>query len=216
MPIPARYSAAFEPNAFYHIICKALPNQQLFISDGNKKYFLERYRFYLNDYLDTYCYNLLNNHCHFLVKVKAEEEIRSALNVFKAEQLSGIQRKFIAAEVSLNALIERQFNSFFVSYTRSFNLQNRSKRHLFDSPFRRILVKDEIHLSQLVVYIHANAVKHKVISKLDEYPWSSYSSLISERPTLIKREEVFKLFENKQRFISTHLMQTEYYYKFDD
>jgi len=169
MPIPSKYLSPFESGAYYHIVCKALDNQKLFFSDENKRYFLKRYSHYLKDYLNTYCYNLLNNHCHFLVKAKEEDEIRTVLKLLNSDQLTTVQQKFISADITLDTLIERQFNSFFVSYTRSFNILNKKKGHLFDSPFKRILVENENHLSQLVIYINANAVKHKLVENIADF-----------------------------------------------
>jgi hypothetical protein len=36
------------------------------------------------------------------------------------------------------------------------------------------------------------------------YPWSSYDSVVSEKPTLLKREEVIDLFGSKEDFIDYH------------
>lgn len=148
--------------------------------------------------------------------MKKEDEIRKALKLISDNKLTAVQKKFISDDISLDSLIERQFNSFFVSYTRSLNILYKKKGHLFDSPFKRILIENETHLSHLIVYIHANAVKHKLVKCIADYSWSSYSSIISDKPTKLSRQEVFHLFGGKDRFIETHLMQTEYYYKFEE
>jgi putative transposase len=217
MPIPDKFTASFEQNAYYHIICKSLSKEKLFLSDENKRFFLQRYYQYLNHFLLTYSYCLLDNHCHFLVQVKSSFQILEYLKSVDDEGRTLTQAKFLDQDslVTLDILIERQFNSLFVSYTRSFNNLLSRKGHLFDSPFKRILVKDEIHLNQLVVYIHANAVKHKLADSIEKHFWSSYKSLLSNNETALQREKVLYWFGGKERFIQTHLMQTDYYYKFD-
>ena len=95
MPIPEKYIAPFESGAYYHVICKSLPQQKLFLSDENKRFFLERYFHYLSDYLYTYSYILLDNHCHFLVQVKEEEEIVRNIRSVDEDKRTVIQKKFL-------------------------------------------------------------------------------------------------------------------------
>ena len=42
-------------------------------------YFLKQYDKYLHPFVDTFCWNLLPNHFHFLVQVKSSEEIKENL-----------------------------------------------------------------------------------------------------------------------------------------
>lgn len=107
---------------------------------------------------------------------------------------------------------EKQFNSFFVSYTRSFNNFYKTKGH----PFKRISVTDEIHLVQLVVYIHANAIRHRVRNSFSEYPWSTYNRFIKGEVDNHILQSVMSWFGDKERFEEIHQLQSDYYYKFDE
>lgn len=111
---------------------------------------------------------------------------------------------------------EKQFNSFFVSYTRSFNNFYKTKGHLFDSPFKRISVTDEIHLVQLVVYIHANAIRHRVRNSFSEYSWLTYNRFIKGEVDDHILQSVMSWFGDKERFEEIHQLQSDYYYKFDE
>jgi putative transposase len=187
MPIPEKYIASFEQGAYYHVICKSLDKQNLFLSDENKRFFLQRYYGYTRSYLKTYCYSLLDNHAHFLVQIRSEGEIIQELAKLQVQRakLTIIQQRFLdqQSEMTVDPLLERQFNSFFVSYTRSFNNMYKRRGHLFDSPFKRIRINDDTHLTQVVVYIHANSMRHRISEDFQRYFWSSFNSLLSDKPT---------------------------------
>ncbi len=213
MPISPIYKSHFEEERSYHIICKCIPGEKLFRNEENKKYFLQRYDFYLSDFCKTFCYCLLDNHVHFLVQVRNIAEIESLLKYIPWTSLSQTQKHFLKGSVKdINTLIEKQFNSFFVSYVRSFNIRYERVGHLFIRPFRRILIEQDEHFTQLVIYIHANPMKHKLCDDFTKYRWSSYQSIISSRNTKLEREYLLNRFGGKELFIKTHQLQAQYYY----
>jgi putative transposase len=216
MPFPLRYHAFFEAGGYFHVIVKSLNNNLLFLSAENKRYFLQKYSAYLADYVNTYCYCLLDNHVHLLVRVKAMEEIIEVLST--KDKLNIVAKKFIAnpSPISLNALLERQFNSFFVSYTMSLNKISGRKGHLFDSPFKRIALNSDEHLTQLIIYIHANAMKHRITNDFSQYKWSSYLPLTSGDYGFLDAAAVFQWFGGKDAFMEAHAIQANHFYEFEE
>ena len=89
---------------------------------------------------------------------------------------------------------------------------NKIKGHLFNRPFKRIEVKDNAHLTQLFIYIHANIIKHGLSKDFIYYKWSSYLAILSSQPTHIKREEVLDWFGGKEKFILAHREMAKFYY----
>ena len=69
---------------------------------------------------------------------------------------------------------------------------------------RRISVEDDWYFTQIVHYIHANAVQHGICQKIEDCKYSSYHALISDKPTLLKREELLDWFGGLDRFIQFH------------
>jgi REP element-mobilizing transposase RayT len=61
----------------YHLYNHANGNINLFRSDENYRFFLEKYAKYVTPYFDTYAYCLMPNHFHFLVRVKDERVLSS-------------------------------------------------------------------------------------------------------------------------------------------
>lgn len=132
----------------------------------------------------------------------------------KVDTLTIVQENYLNEKdgISIETLIERQFNSFFVSYTRSFNIFHKQKGHLFDSPFKRILLRDAMHTTQAIVYVHMDGKKNKSNDDFKKQPWSSYQSLISDAPTMLKREEVLSWFGGMEGFRGSHKKQADYHY----
>ncbi|WP_221390371.1 hypothetical protein [Dyadobacter sp. NIV53] len=73
-------------------------------------------------------------------------------------------------------------------------------------------IEDEQHFTQIVIYQHANVVKHGILKSFVGYPWSSYNSLLSVKPTILQRDEVLEWFGGREEFIRIHREQTEYFY----
>ena len=212
MPVNTKYIASFEAGYFFHIIAKAVGNDLLFNSDNNRRFFLKRYLAYSNGYLDTYSYTLMNNHVHWLVKCNCHEGLVNHLVKIPARQQKKHQQLFLLNQVSFEEEIEFQLKDFFISYAMAFNKENNRVGSLFISPFRRIEVNDNAHFTQLIIYHHANVLKHFGKKDFENYYWSSYQSILSDQPTYLKREEVLEWFGGRERFIKTHRENANHYY----
>ncbi|MBI1781053.1 MAG: transposase [Sphingobacteriales bacterium] len=122
MAIPDNLLATLEEECFYHITCKSINEKSLFREDKNKIFFLKKYQNFLGDYIDTYAYCLLDNHVHWLIKVKQANIIHQNILLIPDEEKTILQKRFMEGkDLSVDELVVRQFNSFFVSYTRSFH-----------------------------------------------------------------------------------------------
>ncbi len=60
------------------------------------------------------------------------------------------------------------------------------------------------YLKRVIVYIHQNPVKHGFCDHPSEYPWSSYLSSLSLKPTKLRREKVIAWFGNTDEFKIYH------------
>lgn len=68
------------PGYTYHVYNRANGNEKLFLSN-EKRYFLEKYTIYISPIADTFCYCLMPNHFHFLIRIKNEEKIKLFLKI---------------------------------------------------------------------------------------------------------------------------------------
>ncbi|MEO7924389.1 MAG: hypothetical protein ABIR30_11985 [Chitinophagaceae bacterium] len=215
MPIPDKYLADFEEGNVYHIYNRTNNKEKLFLSDENRHFFLKRFHVILSPFLDTFCWNLLPNHFHFLVRVKPATAIFEYLEEKDPKYLTGTEKKFLDIKVSLGELIEQTFKRFFQSYALAFNKMHNRKGNLFYKPFKRVLIETESHFTMAIIYIHANPLKHLLVKDFTRYKWSSWKILLSEDTTWLLREEVIEWFGSKKIFIKTHFDLVQHYYEND-
>ena len=69
---PKKYYPPLLPGRFFHVFNRGNNGDNLFYQERNYAYFLRKYFEYMSPVLDTYCYCLLPNHFHLLVRVKEE------------------------------------------------------------------------------------------------------------------------------------------------
>jgi putative transposase len=210
-----KYAASFYEDGIFHVYNRTNNKERLFMSDENRLYFLRQYAKYLAPFLDTFCWSLLSNNFHFLVQVKSAADIKKYPEKLGTQQLKPAEKKFLANEATMQEVPELQWKRFFTSYSMAFNKQQARAGNLFHRPFKRVEVNKESHFTQAVIYIHANALKHKLCNGFMLYKWSSWHSLISDKPTLLCRHKLLEWFGGIQRFIEAHKSQSEFYYASD-
>ena len=207
-----KYNADFIEGDIYHIYNRTNNKELLFRSNQNRLFFLNQYAKYLNPFMDTFSWCLLPNHFHFLTRIKSAQEISSYLSD-PSENLKKIEKEYLEHKTTADMLIECEWKRFFTSYSMAFNKEHSRTGNLFHRPFKRITVEKEDYFTQAVIYIHANPKHHNLCSDFTNYEWSSWKTLISDRPTRLKRDEVLDWFGGLEKFIETSKSLTEYYYQ---
>jgi REP element-mobilizing transposase RayT len=212
MPIPSKYLASFEENGMYHIYNRTNNKEALFLNDDNRNFFLKRYKELLSPFVDTYCWCLQSNHFHLLIKVKTDMEIKLFLKNKPENELTITEKQFISGKTVFNDLIVHVFKRFFQSYALAFNKMHNRNGNLFYKPFKRVSIENDTQFTMAMVYIHANAVKHGIVKDFADYPWSSWHSILSDKPTLLARQEVIDWFGSLELCIKAHYEMAKYYY----
>jgi putative transposase len=211
MPVNQNYLAEFEYESIYHIYNKTNNKELLFRSDENYLYFLILYAKYISPFAETFAWNLLPNHFHFMLRIKKEKDIEKHIINLPLDIQTKTEKLYLINK-DLNTLMENEFKRFFISYAMAFNnLYNRTG-NLFYRTFKRVNVTNDTQFTQALIYIHANAQKHGLVKRFDQYKWTSYHSLISEKSTKLLRNEIFEWFGSKESFIKLQYELTEYYY----
>jgi REP element-mobilizing transposase RayT len=59
------------------------------------------------------------------------------------------------------------------SYTQYFNRRHGRVGHLFQGRYKAFLVEEDRYALALVRYIHENALKARLVGRVEDYPWSS-------------------------------------------
>ncbi len=165
MPVDKKYVQDLETEVFYHIYNRTNNGELLFKSDANRLYFLKKYAMYLSGYIKTYAYCLMGNHFHLLVQVCTEEAIINTIKKTPEEKRLDLHQQVLTQatdSVNFSLIINKQFNRWFTAYAMAFNKQHQRMGNLFHRPFKQLKLVDDVHLMQLVYYIHANPSLHKV------------------------------------------------------
>ena len=124
-----------------------------------------------------------------MIKIKTFEEILKNQNEYEI-------KKIIPPHQS--------FGNLFNAYTKAINKGYNRHGALFERPFKRKLIDNEAYLRSFIKYIHYNPVNHGFCENPIEYPWSSYLTCVSEKPTKLKREKVISLFDNRASLEASH------------
>jgi REP element-mobilizing transposase RayT len=106
--------------------------------------------------------------------------------------------------INAHDIISHQFRKFFQSYSMAFNKQHNRIGTLFQTPFKRANIDNNDYLLRMVYYIHANPQKHGLIDDFRNWRWTSYHSFLSEKATILQREEVLTWFDGLEKFKIYH------------
>jgi putative transposase len=138
----------------------------------------------LHPVVEVYCYCLIPNHFHFLLRLKEKEEIQSI--------------------DLLNKNTYQHFSNYFNAYSKYINYKYGRFGSLFQERFKRKKIDNEIYLKYLIHYIHTNPCHHEVTENFENYPYTSYRSILRCNRTILEKDKVIKLFEDKENYIYTH------------
>lgn len=131
--------------------------------------------------VEIFCYCLMPNHYHFLIKQLEENGVSEFIN-----KLSN-------------------------SYTKYFNTKHNRVGSLMQGQFKAVRIEYEEQLMHVSRYIHLNPVASFLVKNLNTYSWSSYLSYIgSQQDKICSKEFISAMFKNPQKYEEFVLDQVEY------
>lgn len=169
----------FETGKYYHFYDRSNNEELLFKSEENYEYFLKKYGDYFEKLFSTLAYCLMPTHFHFLIKVKEMSD---------TSKVSDIP-------------IKKNIGLLLSGYTKAIN--KRYKRHgsLFQPHSKAKEIGDERYLLTLISYIHQNPVRSGLVTKPEDWKYSSYQDLIGIRNgNLADREFIKQYFKTTGEF----------------
>lgn len=181
-----------EESFFYHIYNRGNNGGNIFFELENYRYFLKLLNKYISPVADVYCYCLLKNHFHLLIRVKHLFEINTKELTYSTVE----SPKYVNAS--------KQFSNFFNAYAQAINKRYSRSGSLFEKPFERKRIFEDDYLRKVILYIHNNPIHHSFCSKIEDYKWSSYHAILSSSFTRLRRTDVINLFDSKENFIYCH------------
>lgn len=156
----------FKPNQIYHVYNRGNNNQNIFFGDDNYLFFLKKVRLHILKHSKILAYCLMPNHFHFLLYTKSNF-VPNGLN----KEIAVLLR----------------------SYTRAVNNQQRLNGSLFQQKTKaKCLNKSKStrgseisntidHARACFKYIHQNPVRGGLVSKIEEWRYSSFIDYLGKR-----------------------------------
>ena len=190
------YHLPLLPGEKYHLLSRAVGNEKLFRNGDNYAFFLARYIKHISPVADTYCYCLLPNHFHCVVKIREEAQLERHFHEVK-------YNKQFSPELLPEFVMERCSN-LLNSYAKAYNKMYNRKGALFIDYLRRKQIESDKQFWATVYYIHNNPVHHGYCTDLSKWKWSSYSVMRSNEPTWLLRPELLGWFGGIKGFEDYH------------
>lgn len=152
-----RRNQIFIPNGYYHIYNRGHNKQSIFLTSKDYSRYLTRLEEYLKKHpVSLMCYCLMPNHIHLIIRQNNEESV------------------------------ERFIHRLHTSYTMYFNKKYDRVGSVFQGRFKAKLIETDEYLLHVSRYVHQNPLEiihaQGPASKLDNYPWSSYSQYTGTTP----------------------------------
>ena len=178
------------PSRVYHLYNRANGEENLFRSDNNYNFFLDKYFRFVDPVAETFAFVLMPNHFHVMVRIRSEAEIDKNI---KSEKISSIE-----------SIVSNQFSRLFNSYAKAFNKMYERNGSLFQRPFKSKEVDNDSYFTQLILYIHNNPIKHGFVANVYDWKYSSIHQLSANESKKLKNKEVVDWFGDLQQFKKAH------------
>ena len=206
-----------ENGKYYHIYNCGINGERLFREINNYEHFLSLYDKYVDPVADTFAWCLMGNHFHLLVRIKEGEEIGfyKQLNSDRSNDSVRFQVTTDLSEFNEPDRVKKpdptkHFSHLFNAYSKYYNIKYKRHGSLFEKRFKRKHINNEKYFRQMVVYIHNNPVHHGFVETPEDYPWSSYRTCVSVKPTKLQRKTVIGWFNDVANFKKVHEGEVEF------
>lgn len=170
-------------SCFYHVIVQGINKENIFKNDEFIREYKKIVIYKLKDSNVTIlAYCIMNNHAHFLIYAE------------KIEYLGKYMQR-------INT-----------SYSNFYNKKQNRIGYVFRDRYKSQSILSERQLYNCLVYIHKNPLKAGIVSKLEDYKYSSYNEFKTNR-IIINEQSINLLFGNnkdyKDLFYFLHNQDTE-------
>jgi len=164
----ARLARVISQTRLYHVIFRGICRQNIFEELQDYEKMLELIvRIKREFQYDVYAYCLMTNHAHLFIKEKNVGDISKIMSKILSQYAAWFNKK----------------------YSRS--------GALFGDRYKSEAIEDYRYLFSLVRYIHQNPLRAGMVSKLNEYKWSSYNDYIKANGnSLTDTEFILNQFSN--------------------
>ena len=154
----------FEEGYIYHVFNRGNNSQQIFFSEKDYQLFVYYLSQFIAPYSDILAWCLMPNHFHLLVHATNKS--------IETRKSGGLQLSNLSYGI-------KQLLS---SYTKSVNKREKRTGNLFQQKTKAKCVNDSKgnHSRNAFIYIHQNPLKANLVSKVEDWQYSSFLSIINQ------------------------------------
>ena len=170
----------FFENEPYHVYNRGNNKQNIFFSPQNYLFFLKKVRTYFLPHCNILAYCLMPNHFHFLVN--------SDKRTVATKIIAGRERNVLSEGI----------RNLLSSYTQAINKQNTTTGSLFQQNTKAKIIPRDSNMYDLLCfhYIHQNPMKAKLVTKMENWEYSSFKDYCGLRnETLCNKELAIQLLD---------------------
>ena len=173
-----------ETNNYYHLYNRSINEEKIFYNRENYLFFLEKYK-KIKEYVDTLAYCLMPTHFHFSIHVKTNETNK----------------------------LKRAIGDLLSGYAKAINRQTNRHGSLFEQHTKAKHIKSQKHVITLLHYFHNNPVHSKLVSKPEEWDYSSYLDYLGKKKgKLPYKEEILSQYNSLDEFVEDSNMKIDWDY----
>lgn len=142
-----RRARMYIPGLPYHIVQRGNNREACFVEPENYQFYLDLWQEVSRRYgVKVHAYCLMTNHIHFLATPSTETALSNTMKVVGSRYAQYINKKYLRTGT------------------------------LWEGRHRSSLVQQDLYLLTCYRYIELNPVRAKMVSRPEEYRWSSYLS----------------------------------------
>lgn len=202
----------FVSDEYYHIVNRGSNKQQLFIDSRDYIRFL-----FLILHLQSpmVLSNIGRQVSHFVksrafnISEEEQDEIAKQREVFLHAFCIMPNHFHLLVSEKNEKGISRYLHRVQTAYGKYFNTRYKVNGHVFQGPFRAVLIEDNEQFLHLTSYIHRNPRELSMWQKTPTtYPWSSYSDFVeaSRWSSLLVTNPILEQFSSKNEY--NHFVRT--------
>ncbi|WP_183574532.1 transposase [Mucilaginibacter sp. X5P1] len=162
------------PNTYYHLYNRGNNKDIIFFENDNYVFFLNQFKKHVLPFCEVYAYCLMPNHFHFFLRVNDKESF------------------------------EKGIKNFFISYSKAINKKHNRVGSLFQGRYKTSEITSNSYYTTIITYIHQNPVAAGLVKNMEGYKYSSYASYLSDKQTVLNKQEDLEWFGDLPAFIEYH------------
>lgn len=199
----------------FHTLSRGVDKRQIFMDNQDYFRFIHNL-FEFNDEApaDTASYYFYKNNVIARPKIREGKPRKLLVNILAFCLMPNHYHLLLNAESKNN--ISKFMKKLNMGYARYFNERHKRTGALFESRYKSIIVKNDVHFIHLPFYIHSNPLdlkfpqwrnkglkNHKRALKfLENYRWSSHLDYLGKKnfPSITQRDFLIDFFDDLERY----------------